>query len=125
MLPEGVDRPGVVLEEARTFQVDAPLNAGAISPCLEHVFIGGGQEARDVTTTAGSEGKFEMRIHHLVLGDELGKISGHFGTLNTCAITPDGRSYASGAEDGFVRLHHLDDSYFTLGKWQSPFGAAS
>lgn len=25
---------------------------------------------------------------------------------------PSGKSYASGGEDGFVRVHHFDDTYF-------------
>lgn len=28
------------------------------------------------------------------------------------AVHPKGLSYASGGEDGFVRVHHFDDSYF-------------
>lgn len=26
-------------------------------------------------------------------------------------INPDGRSYASGGEDGYIRLHHFDQDY--------------
>lgn len=28
------------------------------------------------------------------------------------AVHPSGRSYASGGEDGFVRVHHFDEGYF-------------
>ena len=28
------------------------------------------------------------------------------------AVHPEGTSYASGGEDGYVRVHHFDDSYF-------------
>ena len=28
------------------------------------------------------------------------------------AVHPNGTSYASGGEDGFVRVHHFDESYF-------------
>lgn len=28
------------------------------------------------------------------------------------AVSPTGTSYASGGEDGYVRLHHFDRSYF-------------
>lgn len=28
------------------------------------------------------------------------------------AVHPAGTCYASGGEDGFVRVHHFDDSYF-------------
>ena len=30
------------------------------------------------------------------------------------AINPNGRSYASGAEDGYVRLHFFDKSYLDM-----------
>lgn len=30
------------------------------------------------------------------------------------AINPNGRNYASGAEDGYVRLHHFDKSYLDM-----------
>jgi len=29
-------------------------------------------------------------------------------------ISPTGRSYASGAEDGYVRLHHFDKEYLDM-----------
>lgn len=29
-------------------------------------------------------------------------------------INPNGRSYASGAEDGYVRLHHFDKDYLDM-----------
>lgn len=28
------------------------------------------------------------------------------------AVSPNGDCYASGGEDGFVRVHHFDESYF-------------
>jgi translation initiation factor 3 subunit I len=69
-----------------------------------------------VTTTAASAGKFETRFHHMVFEQELGRVKGHFGPVNTLAFSPDGRSFASGAEDGYVRLHKLDPEYHTLGE---------
>jgi translation initiation factor 3 subunit I len=30
------------------------------------------------------------------------------------AINPNGRNYASGAEDGYVRLHFFDKSYLDM-----------
>lgn len=55
-----------------------------------------------MTTTASAAGKFEVRFYHLVFGTELGRVKGHFGPVNTCAFSPDGRGFASGAEDGYV-----------------------
>jgi hypothetical protein len=32
----------------------------------------------------------------------------------TADINPTGRNYASGAEDGYVRLHHFDKEYLEM-----------
>lgn len=110
-----VDEPrNTVLRVKKTYKSDVPLNAGAISPWKRHVFVGGGEEARDAAKSGQSMVKFSMRIFHTVFGGEIGRVKGHFGTMNALAISPDGRCYASGAEDGYVRLHHLDDSYTAL-----------
>ena len=67
-----------------------------------------------VTTTDQRQGKFEARFYHLVFEEEIGRVKGHFGPINTLAFHPDGTGYASGAEDGFIRVHHFDDDYFNF-----------
>lgn len=101
----------------KTYTANRPLNDAVISPLYTdktnpkyHVICGGGVEARDVTQT--SEGGFESVIFNMVLGDEIGTIKGHFGPMNTIAISPDGRSYVTGGEEGLVRLIHFDADYF-------------
>jgi translation initiation factor 3 subunit I len=100
----------------RTYNADAPLNGAALSPFREHIVAGGGQDAMSVTTTGADAGKFESRFYHMVFGNELGRVKGHFGPINTLAFNPDGRSFASGGEDGYVRLHPLDEEYDRLGE---------
>ena len=34
-----------------------------------HILMGGGQDAKDVTTTSGSSGKFEVLLWHMVYED--------------------------------------------------------
>jgi len=96
----------------KTYTTETPLNSAAIAPLRPYVLLGGGQEAMNVTTTSARQGKFETRFWHKIFEEEVGRVRGHFGPINTLAVQPSGRSYASGGEDGFVRVHHFDDSYF-------------
>ncbi|KAG0308938.1 translation initiation factor eIF3 subunit [Dissophora globulifera] len=103
------------LEVLKTYITDTPLNSAAIMPKVqEFVVVGGGQEAMDVTRTSSRQGKFECRFWHKILEEEVGRVRGHFGPINTIAIHPDGRSFASGGEDGYVRVHHFDDDFFSF-----------
>ena len=47
----------------------------------------------------------------MIYGEEFGRVKGHFGPINALAIHPFGKSYASGAEDGFIRVHSFDANY--------------
>jgi len=96
----------------KTYTTETPLNSAAIAPSRPYVLLGGGQEAMSVTTTSLRQGKFETRFWHKVLEEEVGRVKGHFGPINTIAVHPSGTCYASGGEDGYVRVHHFDDSYF-------------
>ncbi|OGM43912.1 eukaryotic translation initiation factor 3 subunit I [Aspergillus bombycis] len=96
----------------KTYVADTPLNSATITPKKEYVILGGGQAAMDVTTTSARQGKFEARFYHKVFEDEIGRVRGHFGPLNTVAVHPAGTAYASGGEDGYVRVHHFDKPYF-------------
>ncbi|KAH8159122.1 hypothetical protein CIB48_g9131 [Xylaria polymorpha] len=109
------------LELLKTYVSDTPLNSACITP--------------------KNGGKFEARFYHRIFEDEIGRVRGHFGPLvsdcssldlialmaattlstpqqeanlhqNTVAADPTGKSYASGGEDGYVRVHHFDKGYF-------------
>ena len=100
------------LSVLKSYSADTPLNTAAITPKKDFVILGGGQAAMDVTTTSARQGKFEARFYHKIFEDEIGRVRGHFGPLNTVAVHPQGTSYASGGEDGYVRMHAFDKSYF-------------
>ena len=55
------------------------------------VVLGGGQEAMDVTTTSARVGKFDARFFHLIFEEEIGRVKGHFGPINSVLFHPDGR----------------------------------
>jgi translation initiation factor 3 subunit I len=100
------------LEVMKTYVADTPLNSAAITPVKDYVIVGGGQAAMDVTTTSARQGKFEARFYHKIFEEEIGRVRGHFGPLNYVAVSPLGTVYASGGEDGYVRVHHFDQPYF-------------
>jgi len=107
-------------ELVKLYKSDRPLNDAQISPLYAaeerpkyHIILGGGQDAKDVTTTAASSGKFEAMIWHMVYEEEIGSIRGHFGPMNCVAWFRDGRGFVTGGEDGYVRCHHFDNDYFT------------
>nr|XP_015203936.1 PREDICTED: eukaryotic translation initiation factor 3 subunit I [Lepisosteus oculatus] len=52
------------------------------------------------------------RFFHAAFEEEFGRVKGHFGPINCVAFHPDGKSYSSGGEDGYVRIHYFDPQYF-------------
>lgn len=98
----------------KTYITGRPVNAVTMSPLLDHVVLGGGQDASTVTTSDHRAGKFEAKFFDKILEEEIGGVKGHFGPINALAFNPDGKSFASGGEDGYARLHHFDPDYFTI-----------
>jgi translation initiation factor 3 subunit I len=112
-------------EQIQVYETDRPLNDAAISPLYNmekdakyHILMGGGQDAKDVTTTASSSGKFEAVLWHMVYCEEIGSIKGHFGPMNTVAWRRDGKGFVTGGEDGYVRVHMMDKEYFSSKKFE-------
>jgi len=125
MSPEGthfvtasVDRSAKLVdsqtfEVLKVYQSQVPVNSAALSPIFDHVLLGGGQDAAMVTTTSSRAGYFEARFFNKIFEDEFANVKGHFGPINAVSFSPDGTMFASGGEEGYVRLHHLDAEYFT------------
>jgi len=116
-------------EQVKEYKSDRPLNDVVISPLYNsvdengadkskmHVLMAGGQDAKDVTTTASSSGKFEAQLFHMVYEDEIGTIKGHFGPVNALAFFRQGTGFVTGGEDGYVRVHNFDPDYFSNKKF--------
>lgn len=100
------------MQRVKTYTTERPVNSASISPIYDHIVLGGGQDAMDVTTTSTKIGKFEARFFHTIFEEEFGRVKGHFGPINSVQFHPDGRGYASGGEDGYVRVHQFDEAYF-------------
>lgn len=77
-----------------------------------HILVGGGQDEKEVTTT-GKKGGFEIKLVNYVTSEELAEIKGHFGPVHSLDFSPDGKSFASGSEDGYTRLHFFQSDYYT------------
>jgi translation initiation factor 3 subunit I len=97
-------------ELLQTFDTGRSINCCSISSSREHVILAGGQEAVDVALTRVDPAQFHVRIWHRSLAVELGQIGGHFGPVNTLTYSPDGKSFTSGGEDGYIRVHHLEEN---------------
>lgn len=117
---------GEKIDVVKLYRTDRPLNTVHISPLAfaknnkerrSHILCGGGQEAMDVTTSGAASGKFEGVLLHAITEEDMGTIRGHFGPMNYVRFFPDGKGFATGGEDGYVRLHHFDKEYFNPKKW--------
>lgn len=96
----------------RIFRSDKPLNCAILHPNLNCLMVAGGQSARDVTTTSHGKGKFEVQFYHTIYGEKIGEIrTGHFSPINYLAIARDGSFWASGAEEGTVRLFKMEADF--------------
>jgi len=99
----------------KTYATGRPVNSASISPDDEYeiVILGGGQSAESVTTTRVDSAQFRVRFYHTIYQEELGSVQGHFGPVNAVSFRPDASGFASGGEDGYIRLHKFDKSYYS------------
>eukprot|EP00667_Euglena_gracilis_P017387 EG_transcript_18312 len=100
------------LKVLKTYETDKPVNDCAIGPApYPLVALGGGIDAQSVTNASQRQNRFETRFFHKIYFEELASCSGHFGPINSIAWSPDGKAWASGGEDGFVKLYHFDEEF--------------
>ena len=43
--------------------------------------------------------------------EEFANVKGHFGPINSLCYTPDGDTFITGGEDGFVRINRFDEEF--------------
>ncbi|KAF7232993.1 hypothetical protein EG68_07031 [Paragonimus skrjabini miyazakii] len=105
------------LSSIRTYTAERPINSAAISPTRDHVLLGGGQEAHEVTTTAVGQGKFDARFYHLIYQEDYNLLVRLLinSSSNLIPRSPVLHfSFATGGEEGYVRLHTFDSDYANL-----------
>lgn len=95
----------------KQYRSERPVNSACVSPIRDHVCLGGGEDAMQVTQTAVSAGHFEAKLYHMVFEEEFARFKGHFGPINTMAFHPTGTIVATGGEDGYVRVQEFDPDY--------------
>lgn len=100
------------LNEIKMFQSTEPVNSSSIFPENNILVNVGGIPARDVTLTRGKR-KFDVNFYDIVKEERVGFYSTHFGTINTVDVARDGRSFASGGEDGIVIMVNLGDEFYS------------
>eukprot|EP01090_Pellita_catalonica_P019434 TRINITY_DN6615_c0_g1_i1.p1 TRINITY_DN6615_c0_g1~~TRINITY_DN6615_c0_g1_i1.p1 ORF type:complete len:379 (-),score=65.26 TRINITY_DN6615_c0_g1_i1:40-1176(-) len=96
----------------KLYETRHPVNTAVLSSVKDHVLLGGGQKAMGAAMGGSDTAQFATRFYHTIDEEQLGNVKGHFGPINTIDIDRTGKIFASGGEEGIVRLHHLTDDYF-------------
>lgn len=80
----------LTFEKLKEFETGSLLNSASLHPNKD-VFVCGGDD-------------FKMYKCDYDTGAELESFKGHFGSVHSVRFSPDGEMYASGSEDGTLRL---------------------
>eukprot|EP00606_Chrysophyceae_sp_TOSAG23-5_P000647 GSChrysophyteH2.ASY1.ANO1.884.1 assembled CDS len=95
-----------------TFNRDKTLFVTASKDCYAKLVDPNNLEViKEYKTDRPVNGAFESRFFHMIYAEEFGRVKGHFGPINALSVHPFGKSFASGSEDGFIRVHRFEASY--------------
>lgn len=78
------------LEKLKEYKVPTQVNSGSLHPD-KNIFVCGGDDLK-------------MYKFDFATGQEIESFKGHFGPIHVVRFSPDGELYASGSEDGTLRL---------------------
>lgn len=78
------------LRKFKEISIPTQVNAASLHPD-KHIFVCGGDD-------------FKMYKYDYITGNEIESFKGHFGPVHAVSFSPDGELYASGSEDGTLRL---------------------
>jgi len=81
-------------------------SAAACAHVLPQLVIAG----MTLIVCCSSQGLLDLQLMSVqIFMEEIGSVRGHFGPVNAIAIHPDGRSFATGGEDGYVRINPMQE----------------
>jgi len=93
-------------ELVKSYNLSMELNSAALSPDTLTFVVGGSSD-------------FWARVFDFNTGKELEVHKGHHGPVHCVRFAPDGQTFASGGEDGTIRLWQSGDVK-AYGLWQEP-----
>jgi len=93
-------------ELVKSYNLGTELNSAALSP-------------DSATFVTGGTSDFWARVYDFNTGKELEVHKGHHGPVHCVRFSPDGATFASGSEDGTIRLWQSGDVR-AYGLWQEP-----
>ncbi|KAI8639638.1 WD40-repeat-containing domain protein [Parasitella parasitica] len=97
-------KPGASFEDVKTIETKKKTCSVSLHPSHKK-FV------------AGSDEDLWVRIYDFKSGEELEVYKGHHGPIHTVSYSPDGEMYATGSEDGTIRLWQTDPTK-PYGLWQ-------
>jgi len=93
-------------ELVKSYTLPMDLNSAALSPDATTFVVGGSSD-------------FWARVYDFSTGKELEVHKGHHGPVHCVHFAPDGSTFASGSEDGTIRLWQSGEVR-AYGLWQDP-----
>uniref|UniRef100_A0A182JJG1 Serine-threonine kinase receptor-associated protein n=1 Tax=Anopheles atroparvus TaxID=41427 RepID=A0A182JJG1_ANOAO len=78
------------LKQLKEITMPTLVSSASLHPD-KHIFVCGGED-------------FKMYKYDYITGNEIESFKGHFGPVHSVSFSPDGELYASGSEDGTLRL---------------------
>ena len=94
------------------FEAGYPLQSIGFAPYRDFFAVGGGQDKAMITLTHRDMTMLMTTFISCIDGEEIVRLSGHFGTVNTILFSHDGKTIYTGADDGCIRISPLTHSTF-------------
>ena len=93
------------LDKIKEVDIPCPVNSASLHPDRK-IFVCGGDD-------------FKLYKYDYESGAEIESFKGHFGPVHCVRFSPDGELYASGSEDGTLRLWQTEviTTYFLHSLW--------